>query len=367
MRILRPINSPFRLAILAFLVASACGESTAPVSRPQDVLITGSLATVYAGDEGALVATVLDQSGEPMNGVALTWETEDEHLIELQPDGSYLALSAGNPIVRARVTADPQVQDEAAFPIAVLPVESVTITNGPFTVAIGDARVLGVRVTGPGGRNVAGRLVTIASDDPSIALVDDAGRVRGVAAGTATVRASADGVEGTVVVTVAEAAVAFDLAKWDDHAVPFEVDSGWVMWDGQEYFHVIRVDSGSFHLAATDALRWELRLRIREYRVVMVGPTRTLVPILNQNFLDRGRASFDAHGDLALDSELYESPTQHADFGSLGVVITYRVPGEDTVLRLEATRRQGVAAGTNVSPPAGSSTVPLTRPATSRR
>jgi hypothetical protein len=326
--------------VLAVL-AGGCSDSPASPAdpRPDAVIIPGSIATVYEGDQGTLHAIVVDQFGNEMPGVPLNWETTDTHLLELQPNGTYLALAEGEPVVRARVTASPSIHDEVAFPIAPLPVLSVTITNGPISVAAGDARVLGVEVTGPAGRRVIGRLVTITSDDPAVAVIDPAGRVRGTGEGFTTVRATADGVQGTAQVTVVGSDVAFDLASWNGRPVPFALDSGWVVWDGVQHFHVVKVDSGSFHLRGANPRRWELRLRIMEYRAEGVGAGRTLTPMLAQNFTDRGVVSYDHRGDLILASEVFGVAPQWGELSNLGAFLQYRIPGGSEVLALAATRR----------------------------
>lgn len=319
----------------------ACSESSSSPAapRPDALIITGSVATVYEGDEGTMHARVIDQFGNEMTGVALAWETADSHLLELESDGTYHAITRGTPIVRARVVAVPGVHDEAAFPIATLPVVAVTISGGAFGIAVGDMRTLGIAVTGPAGRHVLGRIVTITSDNPNVAVIDAAGRVRGAGEGVTIVRATAEGVQGQVQVTVAGNDVHFDLASWNGNAVPFALDSGWVEWDGVQHFHVVRADSGSFRLHGSNPGRWELRLRIMEYRATGEGAGRTLTPMLAQNLTDHGLVSYDARGDLVLDSEVFGVAAQWGALTNVGARLRYRMPGGPEVIEFVLVRR----------------------------
>lgn len=216
----------------------------------------------------------------------------------------------------------------------------VSIVNAPFTLTIADLRLPEVRITDATGELLPDADVALTTDHPGIAIVDAAGRLRGVSPGTTTLRATSAGVLATASVTVTSATTYFDLMAYDLRPVPAAIDSGWTNWDGEPWFVVIRVDSGSLRLHGSAPRRYELRLRVMEYRAVTVDGTRTLVPHLAQHFTDVGEVSHDAQGDLLLQSAYIGGYTNRAIPTNAGAAVMFRIPGEDTVIRLDHQRRQ---------------------------
>ena len=82
------------------------------------------------------------------------------------------------------------------------PTITYSITVAPATVAIGGS-VPRTAVVKDGSGNVSTPIVTWSSDNPSVATVSPAGLVTGVAAGAATLKASANGATGSAAITVA--------------------------------------------------------------------------------------------------------------------------------------------------------------------
>ena len=85
------------------------------------------------------------------------------------------------------------------------PTITYSITVAPATVAIGGS-VPRTAVVKDGSGNVSTPIVTWSSDNPSVATVSPAGLVTGVAAGAATLKASANGATGSAAITVANLA-----------------------------------------------------------------------------------------------------------------------------------------------------------------
>ncbi|WP_162287917.1 Ig-like domain-containing protein [Bifidobacterium criceti] len=88
--------------------------------------------------------------------------------------------------------------------VVTVPVESVAIAGGDFTLKEGASKKLSATVTPA---NATDKKVIWASSDASVATVDASGTVKGVKAGTATITATAGGKSATVKVTVTPATV----------------------------------------------------------------------------------------------------------------------------------------------------------------
>lgn len=86
--------------------------------------------------------------------------------------------------------------------VVMVEAERLDVTPAEASVLVGQQTQLDVTVRASGGQPLSGRTVTWSSDDPAVATADENGRVTGLATGTATIRASSEGVTGTALVTV---------------------------------------------------------------------------------------------------------------------------------------------------------------------
>jgi fibronectin type 3 domain-containing protein len=86
--------------------------------------------------------------------------------------------------------------------VTAVDVEVVEISPAVSTVQVGSDRGLTAAVRGSGGVALAGRTVHWTSLDPQVASVADGGLVRGLAAGSARIRAAVDGIADTAMVHV---------------------------------------------------------------------------------------------------------------------------------------------------------------------
>ena len=80
-------------------------------------------------------------------------------------------------------------------------VNNVTLSPAQNTLNVGEALTLTAQLTDMDG-NVLNRTVAWSSSDPTVARVDNSGRVSAVSAGTATITASVDGQQSTARVSV---------------------------------------------------------------------------------------------------------------------------------------------------------------------
>lgn len=320
-------------ALAAAILAAACSDSptTPPPQPPVTVAVTGVVGTIYEGDVATLRATVRDASGAEIPGATVTWSSNDPTIAEVASNGVTTALRNGT----ARISAT-HGSASGSIQLAVLrlAVQQVTIVSSPLLLARGDITPIGVRVRGEGGRDVRGRLVTLASDDPAIATIDASGRVRAVSAGVTTIRATADGVTGTGRVEVQAHDATFNLARLGGERVPVLVASDSVTWDGVRELHQVFIEGGTLRLTGSSQPRYVLHVAYSEYNVRTVDGRQVYEPRLRWREDDRGIVAFDARGDLAMTSELISPLAHTASAVSGGVQLNFRVPGSDDVLPL---------------------------------
>ena len=156
-------------------LAAACGDDTTepPPEPPRATTITVTPATTEFTALGAtsqLSAEVRDQNGQLIAGATVNWGSSSPEVATVDATG--LATAVG---------------------------------NGSATITASDTVRLAAEVRDANGHAVAGDAsLTWSSSDPSVATVDGAGLVSGVALGTATVTAASASLQGTAQITVAD-------------------------------------------------------------------------------------------------------------------------------------------------------------------
>ncbi|MEQ1856984.1 MAG: Ig-like domain-containing protein [Longimicrobiales bacterium] len=189
------------LAAGLVLAAIACSDATQPVVPSPKTLVptADSIGFNALGDSRQMSATVIDQTGNVMTGVPLTWSTGNGLVATVSASGLVTAVANGSTSVTVAAGGASAtiavVIAQVATSIDVTP-DSVVLDepgdSAQVTVSVLDAR--GVAVTSP----------TLAwlSAHPSIATVDPAGRVSGVAAGMTLVSVTAGSAVAQVAVRV---------------------------------------------------------------------------------------------------------------------------------------------------------------------
>jgi len=326
----------FRAAAIAIalIAAVACGDSdssTGPAPGPS-IMITAPAGTVFEGDVVALSAVVRDAEGDEVPGAPISWSVNDATFADIAPNGTVTALRPGT--VRITATSG-TLSGSYDMPIAPLVVQQVTVLPGTLQLARHEIRLVGVRVQGQGGRDIMGRVVTITSDNPAVALIDPSGRVRAVNPGTTLVRATADGVSGTAQVEVTADDAVLTLSRIGGARLPLLVAADSVTWNGVREYHEVYAELGQLKLSGAAQPRYELDIRYAEYNVITApGGQRTLELRLTSREFDRGIIQYDARGDLSMISELISPLSHTASPTSDGFLVRFRIPGDDEILDL---------------------------------
>jgi pectate lyase len=148
-----------------------------------------------------LTATVRDAAGNTLAGKTITWSSSNSSLATVDTAGLVRGVAAGSATISATSEG---VSGSAAVTVTEPSVASVTVSPSSAAVAVGSTVQLTATVKDAAGNTLAGKTVTWSSSNSSVATVDTAGLVRGVATGSATITATSDGVSGAAEITVTD-------------------------------------------------------------------------------------------------------------------------------------------------------------------
>lgn len=323
-----------RLLLPTLLVLAGCSSdpSSGPVPSPGPSLsIEAPAGTWYPGDVTTLRAIVRDANGVEVPGAPITWGVSHASRAEVAADGATTFLSAGDVTITARSGS---LVAQLALRVNALSVQSVSIVPGELQLRRGDAVVFGVRVQGEGGRDVLGRVVTLATDNPAIASLDASGRIHAISPGVTFVRATSEGVTGSARVVVSDTPATHELVRVGTERLPLLVSADTVTWNGVREYHEVFLEGGTLELSGGQSPTYAIDIRYAEYRVSGPVGNRTYVFLLSTHERDFGTVQRDARGDLVLTSS-YISPLQHtATPASDGMRVHFRIPGDDIFLDL---------------------------------
>src|SRR6266702_1265922 len=170
--------------------------SNVPVAS---VTVSPAAANLTAGATTPLTATPKDANGTALTGRAVTWATSNAAVATVSASGLVTGGAAGS----ATITATSEGQSgTSALTVTNVPVASVTVSPAAATVTVGTTTQLTATPKDANGTALSGRVVTWATSNAAIATVSASGLVTGVAAGTATITATSEGVAGTAANTV---------------------------------------------------------------------------------------------------------------------------------------------------------------------
>lgn len=196
-------------ACLAAAFAIGCGGSiTATDAGAPDVaevVIAPLTASVVVGSTLPLQATVRDAGGLVVTGPTILWSVEDTSIATVSPAGVVTARAVGSTQVAASANGRSGL---ASITVTPVPVASVTVTPARLDLAPGKQATLSALAYDASGKALGGRAVVWSSSNTSVATVDASGVVSALAAGSATITATSEGLSGSSAVSVANPAVA---------------------------------------------------------------------------------------------------------------------------------------------------------------
>ncbi len=195
-----------RTAIALIALLAACSP-TDVVSGPDDtippeiaaVLVLPESVSERVGRSVRLSVDVRDNQGHALQGESITWTSSDDLIATVDTTGTVQLVNTGAVEIRASVRGRRAGSRITVVPI---PVASVTITPTPVSLQVGQQATLTASTRSSTDSVLTGRSVTWASGNPAVATVDASGLVTSLAAGSATISATSEGISGVASVTV---------------------------------------------------------------------------------------------------------------------------------------------------------------------
>jgi uncharacterized protein YjdB len=162
-------------------------------------------ATIQKGATVELRVIARDAAGNLLTGRAATLISSNAAVATIANTGVVTGVGEGSATITANVEGK-----SANATITVIPVPIATLAFVPDTASVEVGQTVQLRVVGrdAAGNELPGRTVTLVAVNPEVARIGADGVVTGVAAGTATIRASAEGRTATATVTVRPPSVA---------------------------------------------------------------------------------------------------------------------------------------------------------------
>ena len=130
----------------------------------------------------------------------VTWGTSNAAVASVNSSGYVTGLSAGT----ANITATSAgFSSQVTFNVTAVPVASVTVVLAPTAIQTGATSTATATTRDASNNVLTGRVITFSSGNTAVATVNtNTGVVTGVAAGTATIFATSEGITGSATVTV---------------------------------------------------------------------------------------------------------------------------------------------------------------------
>jgi uncharacterized protein YjdB len=176
-----------------------------PPAAVATVSIVPDTLTLHAGASGQLRVIARDAAGNELTGRTVTLVSSSTAIVTLGSDGRVTGTGEGSATVTATVegiTGRATIKVQAAAPPPPAAVASVSIVPDTLTLQVGASAQLRVIARDAQGNLLTGRVVTWTSSNGAVVGFESGGTVRGIAAGTARVTATVEGVSAGITVTV---------------------------------------------------------------------------------------------------------------------------------------------------------------------
>jgi uncharacterized protein YjdB len=167
------------------------------------IVVSPSAVTLGIDDTRQFDAIVFDRFGATVTDAEVAWTSSDETVGTIDANGTFVALAAGTATVTAsaeNVTGTAEITIPTGEPV----LTSISIAPPAITLAVGDSEVFAATCYDQNGYVIPDVEVTWVCSDETVGTIDTDGTFAALAAGTASVTASAENVTGTADVTVTD-------------------------------------------------------------------------------------------------------------------------------------------------------------------
>jgi uncharacterized protein YjdB len=180
--------------------------------------------TLAVGATATLTATAYDAQGNQLSGRVVAWASSNGAVLGFETGATVRGIAAGT----ARVTATVEGKSASITVTVVAPrpvVARVVVTPDSLALAPAATGNLHVVAYDSEGKVVTGRAIVWVSSSTGVATVGTGGAVTAVAAGTAQVTATVEGVSGSAKVIVRAYRAVASIRVWPDSLIMDTGDS----------------------------------------------------------------------------------------------------------------------------------------------
>lgn len=160
---------------------------------PASARLVGPVGTTMV-----LSATLKNSKGTPVSW-PVTWSSARPATATISQDGTVTAVQPGTTTIIARAG---DLQGASEITIVVGDISRLEVRPATALVRIGDSQHFEVVAYGPDGKTYEGSAAVFRSSDDKVATVDGGGIASGIAAGTATIKATVAGVSAEATLLV---------------------------------------------------------------------------------------------------------------------------------------------------------------------
>ena len=197
------------MATITASAGEASGSAVVTVTQSgASVEVSPSAQTIALGSTLQLTAEAFDENGDAVAGAEFSWESSDAAVATVDAGGLVTGVAAG----MATITASAGEASGSSVVTVTQSVASVEMSPSAQTIALGSTLQLTAEAFDENGDAVAGAEFSWESSDAAVATVDAGGLVTGVAAGMATITASAGEASGSSVVTVTQSVASVEVS-----------------------------------------------------------------------------------------------------------------------------------------------------------
>lgn len=199
-------SSVLKSLVMGTLVVSCGGSTDAGTSAPTapdttvaTVTVSAARPAIYIGQSLTLTVVARNAAGSVVSMEGATWSSSDPGVATIAT-GVVTGIKAGTATITAAIAGK---SGSVALAVAQVPVSTVILTPANAALDLGQTVQLVATPKDSAGGTLAGRAITFATSAASIGLVSTTGLVTAVAAGNATITASAEGKSTSITLKVA--------------------------------------------------------------------------------------------------------------------------------------------------------------------
>jgi uncharacterized protein YjdB len=192
------------------------------------VTVSPASTSLLVGATQQFSVVTKDAAGNTLTGRTVTWASSNTAVATVSGSG----LVTGNAAGSATITATSEtVSGTAAVTVTNVPVASVTLSPASASLVVGATQQFTAVTKDAAGNTLAGRTVTWASSNTTVAMVSGSGLATGMAGGPATITATSEGQSGTAAVSVTAPGCMTSAGAWQNRTLASQTGGFEAMFD----------------------------------------------------------------------------------------------------------------------------------------